>query len=252
MGWIEIQSDNIPYLVDKQRIAGKLKPFRAMRFQSEGPPDPADGGLAQSSSGRQHAAGPMGSALRGFLQCQSYHPLNLLVADLPRRSRTRIIPSPAMPSTMKRLRHRPTVKPVVRNLPATAALLAPPAHSRTIRARKDAELVLETGYGPLKLRNQEESQTPSRKLFVSFHESKRRTIKGDYVSHRRRGYMPSGGSRLSIRLNQRGIGLRRDRTCERQGRRQDQIRVALLRGPILARLFSCSRLITQREDRVVP
>ncbi len=42
-------------------------------------------------------------------------------------------PSPATPSAIKRLRQRPTVNPVVRNFAATAALLAPPAHSKTIR-----------------------------------------------------------------------------------------------------------------------
>ena len=51
-------------------------------------------------------------------------------------------PSPASPSAIKRLRQRPTVNPVVRNFAATAALLAPPAHSRTIRARKATERAL--------------------------------------------------------------------------------------------------------------
>ena len=53
-------------------------------------------------------------------------------------------PSPASPSAIKRLRQRPTVNPVVRNFAATAALLAPPAHSRTIRARKATERRCET------------------------------------------------------------------------------------------------------------
>jgi hypothetical protein len=51
-------------------------------------------------------------------------------------------PSPTTPSAMKRLRQRPTVNPVVRNFAATAALLAPPAHSRTIRARKATDRAL--------------------------------------------------------------------------------------------------------------
>src|ERR1700733_10568512 len=51
-------------------------------------------------------------------------------------------PSPAMPSAMKRLRQRPTVKPVVCNFAATAALLDPLAHARTILARNDADLEL--------------------------------------------------------------------------------------------------------------
>ena len=49
---------------------------------------------------------------------------------------------------------------------------------------------------------------------------------------------------------ERGFGLRRNRTCKRQGRRQGQIRVALLRGINLPRLFlRHSRCITQRENR---
>lgn len=44
-------------------------------------------------------------------------------------------PGPASPSVMKRLRHKPTVKPVVRNFAATAALLAPSAHSKMMRAQ---------------------------------------------------------------------------------------------------------------------
>ena len=51
-------------------------------------------------------------------------------------------PSPATPSAMKRLRHKPTVNPVVRNFAATAALLAPSAHSKTMRARNAADLAL--------------------------------------------------------------------------------------------------------------
>src|SRR5579863_2530529 len=63
-----------------------------MRLQSESPPNAADGGLAQPGLSRQHTAGPVRRALRRFLQCQSYHPLDLVVADLARRSRTRLIP----------------------------------------------------------------------------------------------------------------------------------------------------------------
>src|ERR1700678_519958 len=51
-------------------------------------------------------------------------------------------PSPTTPSEMKRLRQRPTVKPVVRNFAATAALLAPATHSSTIRARKATDRAL--------------------------------------------------------------------------------------------------------------
>src|ERR1700733_3706022 len=91
MGRIEIQSNNIPYFVDQQWIAGKLKALRTMRLQPEGPPDAADRGLAQSGLSRQHAAGPMGSSLRSLFQREAHEPFDLFVADLARRSRTRFI-----------------------------------------------------------------------------------------------------------------------------------------------------------------
>ena len=69
----------------------KLKILRAVRFQTEGSPDAADGGLAQSGFGGQHAAGPVGNSFRSLLQGQPHHPFDLLIADLTRRPRTRPI-----------------------------------------------------------------------------------------------------------------------------------------------------------------
>ena len=98
---------------------------------------------------------------------------------------------------------------------------------------KDIGCVLdrETGHAPFELSNQEESKTPSRKLFISFHESKRRPIARDRFSHRFWDHTPSCGSGLSIRIDQRGFGLRRNRTCKRQGRRQGEIDLVSHRGP---------------------
>src|SRR5271169_214407 len=62
-----------------------------MRFQTEGSPDSADGGLAQSGFGGQHAAGPVGNSLRSLLQRQPHHLFDLPIANLPRRPRTRLI-----------------------------------------------------------------------------------------------------------------------------------------------------------------
>src|SRR5664279_3733744 len=62
-----------------------------MRFQTEGSPDAADGGLAQSGFGCQHAAGPVGNSLRSLLQRQPHHLFDLLIANLTRRPRTRLI-----------------------------------------------------------------------------------------------------------------------------------------------------------------
>lgn len=107
-----------------------------------GAPDAASGGLAQSGPGRQHAAGPVVAPFGVFSMvsrttCSTFSSPISRVA--PGRGSS---PSPAMPSAMNRLRHRPTVKPVVRNFAGTAALLAPPARSKTIRARKAADRAL--------------------------------------------------------------------------------------------------------------
>ena len=63
-----------------------------------------------------------------------------------------------------------------------------------------------------------------------FMRAKRRPIARDRFSHRFWDHTPSCGSGLSIRIDQRGFGLRRKRTCKRQGRRQGEIEIALLRG----------------------
>ena len=51
-------------------------------------------------------------------------------------------------------------------------------------------------------------------------------------SHRFRSHTPGCGSGLSIRIDQRGYGLRRNRTCKREGRRQGEIKAALCREGI--------------------
>src|ERR1019366_8803182 len=62
-----------------------------MRFQTKGSPDAADGGLAQSGFGGYHAAGPVGNSLWSLLQRQPHNLFDLLIANLTRRPRTRLI-----------------------------------------------------------------------------------------------------------------------------------------------------------------
>ena len=50
-----------------------------------------------------------------------------------------LVPKPTIRSLIERFRHRPAVKPVVRSLVTTAALLSPLAHSRTMQARKASD-----------------------------------------------------------------------------------------------------------------
>ena len=56
-----------------------------------------------------------------------------------------------------------------------------------------------------------------------FHESERRPIARNYLADRCRDHTPRCGSRVSILGNTGGVGLRRNRTGERQGRRRGQI-----------------------------
>src|SRR6267142_1982711 len=64
---------------------------------------------------------------------------------------------------------------------------------------------------------------PSRPLFISVCEGKRRPAPRDQLSHRFRDHTPGCGSDLSIRIDERGHSLCRNRTCKRQGRRQAEI-----------------------------
>ena len=75
----------------------------------------------------------------------------------------------------------------------------------------------------LSYRIRKKSKTSSRQLFISFHETQRRPIARDRFSHRFWDHTPGGGSGLSIRIDQRGYGLRRKRTCKRQGHRQGEM-----------------------------
>src|SRR6201998_3150494 len=142
MGRIQIQSDNIPHLVDQQWVAGKLKALRTMRLQPEA---------------RQKALTVdwLNPVLAANIRLDQWVAPFGVVSNVSRTSRSIFSspisrgapgrgssPSPATPSAMKRLRQRPTVKPVVCKFAATPALLAPLAQARTIRARNAADLKL--------------------------------------------------------------------------------------------------------------
>ena len=83
-----------------------------MWLQSKGPPDAADGGLAQSGSGCQQAAGPVCSSFGSLLQCQPHYLLDFLVTDLTWCSRARFISQPS---------HSFGDETVLRNLHSTEA-----------------------------------------------------------------------------------------------------------------------------------
>jgi hypothetical protein len=48
----EIQSDDVPDLLDEQRVGRELERLRAVRLKAERPPDPADGALRHPQAAR--------------------------------------------------------------------------------------------------------------------------------------------------------------------------------------------------------
>ena len=67
------------------------------------------------------------------------------------------------------------------------------------------------------------AKTRRRRLLVPLHEGEREPIARDHPTHRGRSHPPRDRSGLSIRVDQRGPGLRRSRPRQGQGRRQDQV-----------------------------
>src|SRR5216683_537814 len=110
-----------------------------MRAQPEGPPDTTHGGLTQARPRCQRATAPMRGSLGSLFQGEAYGPLDTVIADLPWRSRPHLVAQTNYPLGDKTIPPHPHGEPVVRSLAATAALLSPLAHSRTMRARKASD-----------------------------------------------------------------------------------------------------------------
>src|SRR5437016_13561077 len=78
----------------QQRIRRQLESFTAMRLQSEGMPDAADGHVAESG-GLSHSAGaPMRGTARRAFQGANNNLLNLLVGYVRWSSRSRLFVQP--------------------------------------------------------------------------------------------------------------------------------------------------------------
>src|SRR5271169_179983 len=89
---VQIQTHDVPHLVDQQRIVGQLERFAAMRTQSERPPDAADRRLTESGSRCQCAAAPMRCSFGGLFQSETHGPFDAVITDLSWRSRSYFIP----------------------------------------------------------------------------------------------------------------------------------------------------------------
>src|SRR4030042_3049154 len=65
IGRIQIQPDDIPYLLDKERVCGKLKMALTMRLKTKSSPNPMHGRTRQLSVPGHRPDGPVSSIL-GF------------------------------------------------------------------------------------------------------------------------------------------------------------------------------------------
>src|SRR6266852_2925177 len=62
--WVQIQPDYVTYLLDKERVVGKLEVTRSVRLQAEGAPDPMDGRFREAGFCGQRATTPMRAVFR--------------------------------------------------------------------------------------------------------------------------------------------------------------------------------------------
>ena len=91
VGRVEVETDNVAHLVDKQRVLRQLEGLAAMRLQAEGAPDAPDAGGRDAAVPRHAARAPM--RRRGRLALQRLHEdtLDLGVVDLTRDTRPRFV-----------------------------------------------------------------------------------------------------------------------------------------------------------------
>ena len=136
IGWTQIQPDDIPHLVNEQRVLREFEGLEPVRRQREGLPDAGHGGLAQGALLRQAPRGPM-RASRGVdsmvvvKACSTS--ASVIFRGTPGRGSSS---SPSRRRARKRPRHFPTVCFVTWTSRAIAVAVSPAAQRSTKRARK--------------------------------------------------------------------------------------------------------------------
>jgi len=87
----EIQTHDVPDLLNKKRIRGKLEGFGAVGLQGKGTPNATDRTLAQAGSRRHRTGTPVRRISRGRFQRRGDHSLNILIAAPSRGTWSRFI-----------------------------------------------------------------------------------------------------------------------------------------------------------------
>jgi hypothetical protein len=88
---IEIQPNDIPDLLNKERIRGKLEGFGTVGLQGKGTPNATDRTLAQTRSRRHRTGAPVRRISRGRFQRHGDHSFNILITDCSRGTWSRFI-----------------------------------------------------------------------------------------------------------------------------------------------------------------
>ena len=101
VGGIHIQPDDVPHLVDKQRVGRQLERLAAVGAQPEGAPDAADGHATQPRLTGERTRAPVRGAGRSRLQGSDYDLLHLFIVDGAWRTRSRLIQKAMEPVARK-------------------------------------------------------------------------------------------------------------------------------------------------------
>src|SRR5947209_19541130 len=88
------QPTMFPHFFEEQWVGRQFEGFRTMRLQAEGLPNPTDGPATEPGSFGQLARAPVRLPTRRILPRLHHNLLDLVIVDLARRSRPRLVREP--------------------------------------------------------------------------------------------------------------------------------------------------------------
>src|SRR3989441_5571675 len=88
---IQVEPDDVPHLLDQERVRRQLETLAAVRAQAKGPPNPRDTAAAEADPLRQRPRAPVCGVARRALERQRHRLLHGRVADLARRARPGLV-----------------------------------------------------------------------------------------------------------------------------------------------------------------
>ena len=89
--WIHVEPDDVPHLLDEQRVGRQLEGLHSVRLQAERPPDPTDRHPTQPRRARHAADTPVRLPARRRFQRSRQHPLDLRIGNGAGRPRAGLV-----------------------------------------------------------------------------------------------------------------------------------------------------------------